>query len=108
MNTLKLSPDAAEGQPVIAPDTATTIGNDASAVLAAAAPFAPLAGPYGVAAVAIATGALAIYKAAIPMIQDLANKGLISADVQNSINAQFQDIAVTHATAFQGAEWKQD
>lgn len=92
----------------LSPDTAENVGNVASQIISAAAPFAPLAGPYGVAAVAAATGALAIYKAMIPAIQDLVNKGLLTTAEQASIAAQFNDIAVTHATAFQGPEWKQD
>lgn len=88
--------------------TAENIGTDAAEVVNAAAPIAVLAGPYGQAAIVAATGALAIYKALVPLIQDLANKGLVTAAEQAALNAAFQDIAVTHQTAFKGPEWKQD
>ena len=110
MKNLKLSTDSAPGIPAApaTPDLATQIGTDASAVIGAAAPFAPLAGPYGAAAVVIATGALAIYKAALPLIESAIAKGEVSPAVQAQVQAAFQDVAVTHATAFQGPEWKQD
>lgn len=108
MNSIKLSPDATDPQPVAAPDVAQQIATDATAALAAAAPVVSLAGPYGAAALVAAQAVLAAYKALLPSIEDMVNKGLVSVDVQNSVNAQFQDIAVTHATAFKGPEWTQD
>lgn len=84
------------------------VATDAGAVLAAAAPFATLAGPYGAAAVLAAQGALAIYKGLIPVINDMINKGVVSVDDQAALAAAFKEIAVTHATTFQGLEWQLD
>lgn len=84
------------------------IATDAGVVINEAAPFASLAGPYGAAAVVAAQAMLAGYKALIPVISDLVNKGLVSVADQATLAAAYNDVAVTHATAFQGPEWKQD
>jgi hypothetical protein len=84
------------------------IATDAGAVINAVAPFSTLAGPYGAAAILAAQGALAIYKGLIPVIQDMINKGVITVDQQAAVAAQWNDLAVTHKTAFTGPEWQQD
>lgn len=107
MKTAKILylPDANDGNGATAPTTEQRIVEVSQQVISALSPFASLAGPDGAAAIVAAQALLKGYELMVPYIEELKAKGLISAEQQASVYAQYTDVKTNLHAKFTGPNW---
>jgi hypothetical protein len=99
--------DPAEGGTApVTTDAAHQVAAVSQEVISALTPFATLAGPDGEVAIVAAQALLKGYNLMLPYIEELKNKGLITADQQAAVFAKYNDVTDNLDARFAGPNWQ--